>query len=127
MFLFPEKNSARMSNYAYFNTNIVNFIRIDIVLFKYNALYFTYLPPKHDFSHIFPSCLLFTAESQQFHLNVVLLHNNIWLRNISTKFRRLLKQLSVFYFRFCGVAWRGVVWCGMVWYGMVDELINEQK
>ena len=60
------------------------FIRIDIVLFKYNALYFTYPPPKHDFSHILPSCSRFTAESQQFHPKVVLLHNNPWLRNIST-------------------------------------------
>ena len=29
------------------------------------------LPPKHDFSHILPSCLRFTAESQQFQSNVV--------------------------------------------------------
>ena len=43
---------------------------------NYNALYFTYPLPKHDFSHILPSCSRFTAESQQFHPNVVLLHNN---------------------------------------------------
>ena len=33
-------------------------------------------PPKHDFSHILPFRLRFMAESQQFHPNVVLLHNN---------------------------------------------------
>ena len=92
---------VKRANRVYFNTNIVNFIRIDIALFKYNALYFTYPPPKHEFSHILPSCSRFTAESQQVHPSVVLLHNNPWLRNISTKFPRLLKQRSVLYFRFC--------------------------
>jgi hypothetical protein len=63
-----------------------------IVLFKYNTFYFTYplyLPP----------CLLFIAESRKYHAVVVLLHNDKWLKNISTKFHQVLKQCSVFYLR----------------------------
>ena len=32
---------------------LADFKRIDIILVIYKALYFTYPPPKHDFSHIF--------------------------------------------------------------------------
>jgi hypothetical protein len=44
--------------------------------------------------------LLFIAESRKYHPVVVglLLHNDKWLKNISTKFCRVLKQCSVFYF-----------------------------
>ena len=36
-----------------------------------------------------------------YHPDIVLLRNDRWLRNISTKIRRPLKQRSVFYFQFC--------------------------
>jgi hypothetical protein len=63
---------------------------------------FTSPPPrKHDFSHILPSCLLFIAESHKYHPVVVLLHNDKWLKKISTTFRQVLKQCSVLLLRYC--------------------------
>ena len=85
IFLFPKKNYHGVKNYALFNINIVDFMRIVIVFFKYNTFYFTYPPRKHDFSHILPSCLLFIAESRKYHPLVVLLHNHKWLKKISKK------------------------------------------
>ena len=76
----------------------MDYIRIVIVFFKYNTLYFTHPPRKHDFSHILPSCLLFIAESRKYHPVVVLLHNDKWLKKISAKFHEVLKQCSVFIF-----------------------------
>jgi hypothetical protein len=68
---------------------------------KKKKFYFTHPPRKHDFSHILPSCLLFIAESRKYHPVVVLLHNNQWLKKISTMFHQVLKQCSVFYLRYC--------------------------
>jgi hypothetical protein len=101
MFLFPKQNYHGMKNYAQFNIIIVDFISIVIILIKYNTFYFTYPPRKHDFSHILPSCLLFIAESGKYHQVVVLLHNDRWLKTISTKFNEVLKQCSIFYLRYC--------------------------
>jgi hypothetical protein len=72
-----------VKNYAKFNINIVDIIRIVIVFFKYNTFYFTYPQRKHDFSHILWSCLLFIAESRKHHPVVVLLLE--WLKKISKK------------------------------------------
>ena len=44
-----------MKIYAQFNIIIVDSIRINIVLLKYSALYFTYPLEKHDFSHVYLS------------------------------------------------------------------------
>ena len=92
-----------MKIYALFNIIIVDSIRINIVLLKYNALYFTYPPPpeKRDFSHIYRLVLLFIADSRKYHQILTLLNNNRWLDDNSTKFRRLLKQCNVFYLQFC--------------------------
>ena len=79
----------------------MDFIRIVIVFFKYNKFYFTYPPRKHDFSQILPYCLLYIAESREYHPVVVLLHNHKWRKKISTKFHEILKQCSVFYLRYC--------------------------
>jgi hypothetical protein len=61
---FSKKKFHRMKNYAYFNIIIVDFIRIVIVLYKYNTFDFTYSPPKYDFSHILPTCSLFGGISE---------------------------------------------------------------
>ena len=80
---------------------IVNFIKIEVVFSKSKTFYFTYPLPKHDFSHILPSCLSFIAESREYHPSVALSYNHKWIKNISTKFRQLLKQCSVFFLRIC--------------------------
>ena len=71
-----------------FNINFVDFmIRIN-----------TPPPAKTRFQPHFSLLSAVYGESPKYHPNVVLLHNDRWLRNISTKFRRLLKQRSVLYF-----------------------------
>ena len=48
-----------MKNYVQLNSIIADFTRIDTVLLKYKALYFTYPTQKHDFNHIYPlACLV---------------------------------------------------------------------
>ena len=79
-----------------FNIIIVDSIRNNIVLLKYNALYFTYLPEKHDFNHIYRLVLPFIADSRKYH-QILTLSN----KDNSNKFRRLLKQCNVFYLQFC--------------------------
>ena len=77
-----------MENYAKFNTIIVDFIRINIVLLKYNALYFTSPPPKkNDFNHIYCFVLLFITDSRKNHQILTFLNNNGWINNNLTKFR----------------------------------------
>jgi hypothetical protein len=48
-----------------------------------------------------PPCLLFIAESRKYPPVVVLLHNHKGLKNISTKFRQVVRQCSVLYLRYC--------------------------
>ena len=69
-------------------------------MLRYNALYFTYSPPPHENTISAKFCTRRwqnTADSPKHHPNVVLLNNDIWLRNISTKFRRFLKQRSILF------------------------------
>jgi hypothetical protein len=67
-----------------------------ISLFSLNIIHFILLTP---FTYPLDPCLLFIAESRKYHAVVVLLHNDKWLKNISTKFHQVLKQCSVFYLR----------------------------
>ena len=53
-----------------------------MVLLKYNALYF---------SHIHQVVFVFIANSRKYHQILTHLNNNRWLKENSTKFRRLLK------------------------------------
>jgi hypothetical protein len=76
----------------------VDFIRIVIVFFKYIVNFISLTPRKHDFSHILQYCLLYIAESREYHPVFVLLHNHKWRKNISTKFHEILKQWVYFIF-----------------------------
>ena len=62
IYIFPTKNYYNMKNHVQLNPIIADFKRIDIVLLIYKALYFTYPPQKHDFSHIFRLVCFFIAE-----------------------------------------------------------------
>jgi hypothetical protein len=44
-----------------------------------------------------PSCLLLIAESRKYHPVVVLLHNDIWLKTISTKFNEVGWNSAVYF------------------------------
>ena len=73
-----------MKNYAYI---IIDFISINTVLLKNNALYFTCPQTKHYLSNVtvchLPSCLVLIAEACKYHSTLVCLHYNKWLKNIS--------------------------------------------
>ena len=73
-------------------------------MLKYNALYFTYPPPprKNTISAIFTVLFcFFIADSRKYHQILTLLNSRRWLKDNSTKFRRLLKQCNVFCLQLC--------------------------